>query len=507
MSDKLENEKIVASPRPPVVAILGHVDHGKSTLLDYIRKTNIVGGEAGGITQHLGAYEVVHKGKDEKEHRVTFLDTPGHEAFSGIRERGAIVADIAILVVSGEDGAKPQTLEALSFIKKTKTPYLVAITKIDKPSADVERTKQSLAEKEIYVEGFGGDIPFVAVSAKSGEGVDDLLDLILLVAEMNDICGSPAAPIEGYVIEADVDKKKGIGATLVIKNGTLSAGTCVVAENAFVSTGRMENFRGESIKEVFPGMPARIVGWSRLPQVGTKIALVSDKRAAECAVSLFEREKRRVQSQPAATSDQEEKVVVPIIIKADAGGSLEALEQELGKLENEKIVIKIIQKGLGEISEKDVKTALGSSDAVIVGFNVGVDAPTKSLIERSTVPVERFDVIYKLVEWVEGIAKTRTPKVSVETVKASAKVLKIFNTEKDKQIIGGKVTEGEISVGDEFKVWRRETEIGHGKVRDLQRLKEKVTIAPMNSEFGASVSTSVEIVPGDRIDAITVVEE
>lgn len=497
----------IAKPRPPVVAILGHVDHGKSTLLDYIRKANIVGGEAGGITQHLGAYEVLHTGKDGRKHEITFLDTPGHEAFSGIRERGTVVADVAILVVSGEDGAKPQTIEALSFITKTKTPYVVAITKMDKPTADIERTKQSLAEKEIYVEGYGGDIPFAAVSAKSGDGVDELLDLILLVAEMSDITGSPHAPIEGYVIEAEVDKKRGIGATLVIKNGTLSTGSFVVAENAFTPTRRLDNFKGESITEVLPGMPAHITGWNRLPRVGARITLVADKKSAETAIALFDEKNRDPQSSNRPSGEAQEKVIIPLIIKADTGGSLEALEQELGKLESEKIVVKIVHKGLGEISEGDIKVALGSPDALVAGFNVGVDAPTKALIERSAVLVECFDIIYKLTEWVESIAKTRTPKVLVETVKAHVKILKIFNTDNEKQIIGGKVIDGEITVGDEFRVWRRESEVGRGKIRDLQRLKVKTTTVPKDSEFGASVTTSVEIVAGDRIETITVVEE
>lgn len=485
---------------------MGHIDHGKSSLLDYIRKTNVVGGEVGGITQHLGAYEVVHTSKDGKEHRITFLDTPGHEAFKGIRERGATVADIAILVVSGEEGVKPQTLEALNFIKKTKVPYIIAITKIDKPSADVERTKQNMAEKEIYVEGYGGDIPFTAVSAKSGAGIEDLLDLILLVAEMQGVGAKSDGPLEAYVIEADVDKKKGIGATVIVKSGTLSSESFVVAEKAFASARRLENFLGKPIKAVLAGMPARIIGWNIMPRVGSKLEIVKDKSAAEECIET-QTQARRKTPDNTRTTLLALKTTIPLIIKADAGGSLEALEQELAKLSTDKIAIKIIHKGLGEISERDVKVAVGSPDAVIVGFNVGVDAPAKGLIERSTLTLGNFDIIYKLILWVAELVKNRTPKVKVETVKASVKILKIFNTEKDRQIIGGKVIEGELTVGDEFKIWRREAEVGRGKVRDLQRFKAKTELVPKDSEFGASVTVGIELMPGDRIEAVTIVEE
>jgi translation initiation factor IF-2 len=268
-----KDSKSVSLKRPPVVVVMGHIDHGKSTLLDYIRKTNIVAKEAGGITQHLGAYEVPHNTST-----ITFLDTPGHEAFSSIRERGAEVADIAILVVSAEDGVKPQTVEALKCILEEKIPYIVAINKIDKPGADVDRTKASLAEHEIYVEGFGGDVPVVPISALKGTGVPELLDMIMLVADLQDLKANPALPAEGAIIEAGLDNKKGIYATLLIKNGTLTSGMYVVAEDAIAPVRILEDYLGKAIKTATFSSPVRIVGFNKIPNVGAKFVMIDGKK-------------------------------------------------------------------------------------------------------------------------------------------------------------------------------------------------------------------------------------
>src|SRR3989338_2741593 len=263
--------------RPPIVAIVGHIDHGKSTLLDYIRKTNVVEAEAGGITQHLSAYEAVHKNAGG-EHKITFLDTPGHEAFKAMRSRGLEVADVAILVVSAEDGVKPQTLEALKLIDGVKIPYIVALTKIDKPSANVEKAKASLLESGIYLEGMGGNVPYVAVSGKTGAGVPELLDLILLAAELEGLTADPSLPGEGVVIEAHIDSKRGNTATLVVENGSVRSGEFVVSSEALAPVRIMENFLGKPIKEALPGSPVRIVGFSSLPQVGARFKTVETKR-------------------------------------------------------------------------------------------------------------------------------------------------------------------------------------------------------------------------------------
>jgi len=512
-----KTEKGIKTPRPPVVALMGHIDHGKSTLLDYIRKTNVVGGEAGGITQHLGAYEVVHTTKEGKTHNVTFLDTPGHEAFKGIRSRGATVADIGILVVSAEEGVKPQTIEALGSIKKARIPYVVAITKIDKPEANVERTKQSLAEHEIYLEGYGGDIPFAAISGKTGEGVPDLLDLILLVAEINDVHSEIGAAMRAFVIESNVDPKRGITATLVVKEGIIAKGDVVVAEDAFTVTRRIENSLGKPTEQARPGQPVRVVGWSSIPHVGALCRTVKDKRTAEAEV-LLEEEKKKKRPMNTATTLVVETAILPLVIKADTGGSLEAVEAEVLKQATEKVQIQIVSRGIGSISEGDLKSAKGCREPAIVGFNVDIDPPARGIIERglpaapgaaqaSGITVRTFDIIYKLGEWVAELVKQRTPIVTVTAVKASARVLKIFTTEKDRQVIGGKVLDGTIETGDEFNILRRGALIGKGKVRELQRFKEKASSIQKDSEFGAFVSTSIGIMPNDQLEVVTTVEQ
>lgn len=499
-------EKRTKLPRPPVVVVMGHIDHGKSTLLDYIRKTNVVDKEAGGITQHLGAYEVAHKTKEGTASTITFLDTPGHEAFSGIRNRGANAADIGILIVSAEEGVKPQTIEVLNAIKKAGIPYIVAVTKIDKPEANIERTKQSLAEHEIYVEGYGGDIPFVAISSKTGEGIDDLLTLILLVAELSDIHATVGAPMRAFVIESNIDRKKGIFATLIIKEGTVKKGDFLVAEDAFTKIRRLENVLGVPIEKGGPGTPVCIVGWSSVPRVGALCKIVNSKREAEALIQ-GEREKKIKRPTNTATTLLVETALLPLVIKADTGGSLEAIEAEIQKQATDKVSVKIVSRGIGSINESDLKSAAGSGNPVIVGFNVAIDPPAKSIVERGGITLETFDVIYKLGEWVAELVKKRTPKVTVVTVKATAKVLKIFTTEKDRQVIGGKVLEGELAPGDEFNILRRGAPIGKGRVRELQRLKEKVTTVPAGSEFGAFVSTSIEITPSDQLEAVTSIEQ
>ena len=335
--------------RSPVIVVMGHIDHGKSSLLDYIRKTEVVAGEAGGITQHVGAYEVEHTATDGTKHTLTFLDTPGHEAFCSIRERGALAADIAILVVSGEDGVKPQTLEAMREIKAAKIPFIVAINKIDKPNADVDRTKTSLSENEIYVEGWGGDIPCVAISALKGTGVNELLDLVILSAELADLKTDPTAPAEGLVIESELDTRKGISATLLIKNGTLKPGTFVVAGSAYAPVRFIENFKGEKIDSAMASMPIIIVGWSEMPACGAPFTTVGGKRGAEKLSSENRVKEQALKSAPAISVHKKEKgelaadqfgykheetgvATLPLIVKADVIGSLEGVKFELNKI-------------------------------------------------------------------------------------------------------------------------------------------------------------------------------
>ena len=500
---KKQEEKNTTTPRQPIIAIMGHIDHGKSTLLDYIRKTNVVEKEAGGITQHVGAYEVTHKDKSGVDRHITFLDTPGHEAFAGIRSRGASVADIAVLVVSAEEGVKPQTLEALHFIKKSETPYIVAINKIDKPGADIERTKQNLAENEIYLEGYGGDIPFTAISAKTGEGVPELLDLMLLVAELEELKGDPKKASEGVVIESNLDTRKGISATLIVKDGTLTQGDCIVAGNTFSSVRMMENFQGAKIKTAAPGTTVSIIGWSIMPKVGDTFTTCSNKKEAEKIVGASPKKNGVAHNE----KEFENKVVVPIIVKADVQGSLEAVLHEIKKIEQEGVKIKLLFGGVGDISEADLKVGIGAKNPLFLGFNVKAEAQTKQMAERLGITLHTFDIIYKLLEWLWAEIKAKKPKVSVEETTGRAKIMKIFSKDKDTQVIGGKVETGEINVGSEIRILRREAEDCSGKIKNLQQQKAKTSSVKKDAEFGAMVEAKIEIAPGDRIESFVVVEK
>jgi len=499
MPDKKQGNLI---ERPPIITVMGHIDHGKSTLLDYIRKTNIVDKEAGGITQHLRAYEVEHTGKDGKSHIITFLDTPGHEAFKAIRARGATVADIGILVVSAEDGVKPQTLEALKILQKDSIPYVVAINKIDRPGADVEKTKQNLAENDVFVEGYGGNIPWTAISAKEGTGVNDLLDLILLVAELEELTGDREAQGHGVIIESNMDTKKGITATAVITNGTVKKGQFAVCSESISPLRIVENFLGKPIESASFSSPIRIIGWDKPPKVGEEFFCFDDKKEAMEKVS-----KPIIQKQETKTEEEITKTIIPIVIKADTSGSLDALIYEIGKLSNERIEPKVVLSGIGPVSENDVRTASNNDNAFVVGFHTKVEPQAASLAERLGTPLHTFDIIYKMTEWLEAALKERTPSIESEEMKGRAKILKLFSQTKDKQVLGGKVETGTISVNEAVKILRRDAEIGQGRIRELQMQKEKTSSVPEGKEFGALIEAKMEIAPGDRIESFTIVQK
>lgn len=504
--------------RPPVVVIMGHIDHGKSTLLDYIRKSKIVDGEAGGITQHVGTYQAEHTTAEKKKHTITFLDTPGHAAFCSIRERGAHVADVAILVVSAEDGVKPQTIEAYKNIQTEKIPYIVAINKIDKPNADIDRTKQSLGEHEIYVEGWGGDIPCVPISALNGSGVSELLDMVMLVAELGDLSTDPSSSARGSIIESELDTRKGISATLLIKDGTLATGTVVVAGGAYAPVRFIENFKGDKILSGTASMPVRILGWNTIPACGTDFITVKTKKEAEKMVSEFEAEQRRnssknavnvSQKSPESTDEKVATVIVPFIIKTDVIGSLEGIRHELAKIKQDKVVIKIVSEGIGEINENDVKVAVGDPNIVIIGFNAAPDKKAAAMIERSSTPIQmsNFSIIYELTNFISELVTSKIPKEYMEEVIGRAKILAVFSKDKDKQVVGGKVEVGAIEIGNDVRIMRREVEIGRGRVRELQQQKKKASEVREGYEFGTLIDAKIEIAPGDRIEAVKTVEK
>lgn len=508
--------------RPPVVAVMGHIDHGKSTLLDYIRKTNTCAKEAGGITQHIAAYEVCHE-RNGKKNNITFLDTPGHAAFKGIRVRGANVADIAILIVSAEEGVKPQTVEALNCIKEAGIPYIVGINKMDSPKANLERTKQSLAEHEIYIEGYGGQISWAGISGKTGEGVPELLDLVLLTAELAELKGDLSKKAEGVVIESKLDPRKGLSGTLIIKDGTLKKGMFVVCDTSLTPVRAIEDFMGARIEEAHFSSPIKLIGFDSTPTIGEIFRVFDTKREAEAAVAEAVEKKSAAKiaksaaknatgtmtasgaAGAGAANDARENVTITLIIKADVSGTMEAIQHEIAKIKNDKVQIKLVQSGVGTITEADVKMAVVQPGTKILGFNVAIDTQAKMMGERLNVEVHSFDIIYKLIEWVEEAVAKSVPKVTAEEVSGTAKILKIFSKTKDKQVVGGRVLGGIVNIGADVRIMRRDGEIGKGKIRELQQKKEKVSEVNKDSEFGTMIESKVEIAPGDQIECYSLV--
>ncbi len=486
--------------RPPVVAVLGHIDHGKSTLLDYIRKSNVVAGEAGGITQHLSAYEVVHKDEHGVDKKITFIDTPGHEAFSGMRERGAGAANIGILVVSAEDGVKTQTKEALATILASKIPYIVAINKIDKEGADLEKTKMNLAENEIFIEGFGGSIPYVAISSKTGAGIDDLLSMILLVDEMAEDKADTNSNASGVVIESHLDPKRGVTATLIIKDGTLKKGMYVVAGNSIVGTRIFESFLGKQIDEATFSTPIVLSGFDTMPPAGSAFTSFENKKEAE--EQIKENKNNGSERKNRIENLGETKVkLLPIIIKTDVSGTMEAIQKELSKMNQDTVAWKVISSGVGSISENDVKTALSDPSTIIVGFGVKSDAKARELAEQNGIQILNFDIIYKLSEFLAENIESRRPRVQSEEVEGKAKILKIFNKTRDRTVAGARVLEGHIAEGSLVKIMRRDFEIDRGRIIGLEKSKVKTKQAETGEEFGMLLELKVEIAPGDTVES------
>ncbi|MFA6397814.1 MAG: translation initiation factor IF-2 [Candidatus Paceibacterota bacterium] len=504
-----ENEKSNIVSRPPVVVIMGHIDHGKSTLLDYIRKTNMVDKEVGGITQHISAYEVLHKDKEGVNKKITFLDTPGHEAFSHMRERGAIVADIAVLVVSAEDSVKAQTVEAYNTILEAKIPFVVAINKIDKPGSNVEKTKIDLLEKEIYLEGFGGQVPYAEISAKVGTGVDNLLEIILLVAELESFTGDKSKNATGVVIESNLDTKRGVSATMVIKDGTIKKGMFVVVDEVIAGTRIMEDFLGKDVDELSFSSPVKIIGFNKMPIVGEIFQTFENKKEAEKMVA--ENEEKKTKQKTERISDMEEITdetkIIPVVIKTDVAGTIEAIEKEISKIKKENVFVKIIGKGVGAISESDVKSAGGDKESIILGFNVKTERSAIELGESLGIMIKSFDIIYKISDWLEEELEKRRPRKQIEEITGKAKIIRFFSRVKDRQVVGGKVLEGKISLDENVKISRREFEIGKGKISEIQQNKVKSKDVLEGNEFGMMIDSKAEIAPGDIIEAFIMVEK
>lgn len=487
--------------RPPVVVVVGHIDHGKSTLLDYIRKTSTTEKEAGGITQHISAYEVEVEIGNQKR-KITFLDTPGHEAFCSIRERGTKIADIAILVVSAEDGVKPQTIEALNCITKDTIPFVVALNKIDRPNADIDRVKNDLAENGVLVEGWGGSVPIVPLSAKTGEGITDLLEIIALQSDLEELKGDSSILAEGFVVESNLNSKQGISAILLIKNGTMKTGMFVASEGAYAPIRAIENYRGKNVEEASFSSPVKIVGWNVTPMVSKKFKTFLKKEEA----IEFAEKNHNLQKEMEEEIVDNGKARLEVVLKADTIGSLDAVEHELKKLGNDKVAVKIISKGIGNITEKDIKAA-NIKNSLVLGFNIDIDKIAGMLAMRDNTKLKIFNIIYELIDYLKEKVKETTPTEMIEAVTGSAKIIRIFSKNKDKQVIGGRLEEGEMSSGGVVKIYRRESYIGDGKIKELQVQKVKTSVIKEKQEFGMMLESKIEISEGDIIKATTLVKQ
>lgn len=481
--------------RAPIVAVMGHVDHGKTSLLDYIRKTNVVSGEAGAITQHMGAYQVK---KNDKT--ITFLDTPGHEAFSEMRARGANVTDIIILVVAADDGVKPQTIEVINRARFTNIPIIVAINKIDKENSDVTRIKQELAEHGLLTEDWGGKTVAVPISAKTGQGIEELLEMVLLTAEVEDLKANPEGIALGTVIESHLSKGKGPIATVVMQNGTLGIGDTITTGGAYGKVRDLEDDRGRRLKNAGPSTPVLISGLSDIPQVGDILRKTESlEQAKNIAFHVQKKERiRKIRHSQRIQGDVINKNL-NVIIKTDGLGSLEAIKQSLEKLKNDEVKINIIAEGAGEINENDVSLA-ATSKSVIIGFNTKPNPKAANLAKHQSVQITLYDVIYELIEDITNeVIKMLSPEL-VRTVYGRAKVLKIFMTEKKEMIIGGRVEQGEARKSSKVSIAREGNEIGAGEIIELQQNKLSVKEVSTGNEFGIKIKTGTKIAEGDMME-------
>jgi translation initiation factor IF-2 len=487
--------------RAPVVTILGHVDHGKTSLLDAIRKTNVAEGEAGGITQHISAYQVEMKGRT-----ISFLDTPGHAAFTAMRARGAQGADIVILVVAADDGVMPQTKEAIAHAKAARVPIVVAMNKIDKSNANPERVKQQLAEQELVPDEWGGSTMVIPVSAKLKEGIDDLLEAVLLVADNTDIRANPDGRTIGTVIEAEVDKTKGTVATLLVQNGTLQSGDIVVAGGAYGRLRALFDFRGKPVKKAGPSMPVGVLGLNDVPSAGDLFQVVgSDKEARDLVAQRLEAQKQQTQARKKASLEDlfaayqaGEARELSLIIKADVQGSLEPIILEVEKLGKGEIGVKVLYAETGNIGENDVMLA-SASKAIVIGFNVQADVAARRLAEKEGISIRLYDIIYRLTEDIEKALKGMLEPVLTEKVIGRAEVLAVFPISKIGKIAGCKVREGELRRNAKVRLYRGDDLVYEGEMASLKHEKEDVREIRTGFECGVGLKNFHNIEVGDEL--------
>ena len=489
---------------------MGHVDHGKTSLLDYIRSSNVTAGEAGGITQAIGAYQVKVQDK-----MVTFLDTPGHEAFTAMRARGAMVTDIAILVVAADDGIMPQTVEAINHAKAANIPIIVAINKMDLPGANPENIKQQLTKYELVPEEWGGETIVCPISAKTGEGIDNLLDMVLLTAEMRELKANPNRAAMGAVIEARLDKGRGPVATLLVQNGTLNQGDIIIAGTAVGRVRAMTDYRGKKLKTAGPSVPVEITGMAEVPNAGDDFYAVADERMARELAEQRKQEKKDALNAPLAkkvslddlfSQIQEGEVKdLNIIVKADVQGSVEAVKQNLEKISNEEVRVKVIHGGVGAINESDIMLA-STSNAIVVGFNVRPDSAAKAMAERNHVDMRMYRVIYECMEEIEAAMKGMLAPKYKEVELGTVEVRKVYKISNVGVVAGCYVTEGKVTRSAQLRLVRDGIVIHEGEIASLQRFKDSVKEVTSGYECGITLEKFSDIKPGDIFECFEMQE-
>ena len=492
-------------PRPPVITVLGHVDHGKTSLLDAIRVTNVTAREAGGITQHIGAYQIEHNGR-----KVTFLDTPGHEAFTAMRARGAQVTDVAVLVVAADDGVQPQTVEAISHVKAAKVPIVVALNKIDRPDANPDQVKAQLAEHGVTIEEYGGDTPLVPVSAKTKQGIEDLVEVIMLVADVAELKADPDRPAIGRVIEAHLDKGRGPVATVLVQTGTLERGDLVVAGTTFGKVRAMVDDKGKNIGRAEPSRPAEILGLPEVPEAGDVIRVVPDEKSAKALVARNARERAgsATAERPATLDEMFAQVKegkakeLKLVLKADVQGSLEAIKGALAKVPQDEVALSVIHDAVGDITESDL-TLAAASGAVVIGFNTKMEAPARRVADSTNVDVRQYKVIYELLDDVQKAFTGVLEPEMVESTLGHAEVRQIFTSGKT-TIAGCMVVDGVVRRGAQARLLRGGTAVYDGRIATLRRIKDDVREVNAGLECGIVLENNNDVQVGDIIDCYVV---
>lgn len=475
--------------RPPIITILGHVDHGKTSLLDFIRKAAVAAREHGGITQAIGAYQITHDSS-----LITFIDTPGHAAFEKMRSRGAKVADIAVLVVAIDDGLMPQTIEAIKHIKSANVPMIVAVNKVDLPGinkvAQMEKIKKQLSDREVLIEEYGGDVPIVEVSAKTGLGVDKLLEIIQLVAEVNEFKGDPELKATGVVVESKLDKFKGPIATLIVQNGTLRKGESVIIGGVTGKLRGLIDFTGKQLDSAGPSTPVEVLGLEAVPAVGAELGKETSTKEEKQAVvlSILDRLKK------------DETSTLKVVIRADVAGSLEAIEDALQKFNEEAEHVKIITSQTGDITESDVKLA-SSTGAIVIGFNVKASNQIMKIAETEKVLLRNYNIIYELIEELEAVVEEMLKVGALEEIYGTAQILAVFPYGKNEKIAGCKVLDGQITKGPKVKIIRGEEIIGETKIKSLKKVRDEVNKVEKSDECGMMFEPQIEFVEGDLIQS------